>query len=129
ELSFDFSTDGSYSIYAIDRSDNVSSPLTGDYSYEPPQSALLIYPNPIRDIRSAFLEWFFEQSKDESVSLRLYNIKGQRLIDYRFNVPSQSPGMLKLDLVPGLSGLAQGIYLLELNSGGRKMHKKLTILY
>ncbi|MDY0127707.1 MAG: clostripain-related cysteine peptidase, partial [Candidatus Cloacimonadaceae bacterium] len=32
ELSFDFSTDGSYSIYAIDRSDNVSSPLTGDYS-------------------------------------------------------------------------------------------------
>lgn len=129
ELSFDISANGSYSIYAIDRSDNVSSPLMGDYSYEPPQSALLIYPNPIRDLRSAFLEWYLDDGKDASLSLKLYDIKGQKLINYHFSVPGQSPGMLKLDQVPGLSELAQGIYLLELNSGGRKMRKKLTILY
>lgn len=129
ELSFDFAANGSYKIYAIDRSNNVSSALAGDYSYESPEPALLIYPNPIRDLRLAFLEWYSEERSDKSVSLKLYNIKGQRLINYHFNVPSQSPGMLKLDLVPGFDKLAQGIYLLELNSGSKKMRKKLTILY
>lgn len=129
ELSFDIAANGSYTIYAIDRAQNISQALTGDYSHDPLKYSLLIYPNPISDLRLAFLKWYGEESKDESVSLKLYNIKGQKLIHYHFEVPSQNPGMLKLDQVPGLSELAQGIYLLELNSGGKKMHKKLTILY
>lgn len=129
ELSFAFADDGSYSIYAIDQANNVSLPLTREYSYDPPQYALSIYPNPIRDLRNAFLQWYGGESKSESLSLNLYNIKGQKLINHHFDAPSQSPGMLKLDLVPGFDKLAQGIYLLELNSGGKKMRKKLTILY
>lgn len=129
EFSFAFADDGGFSIYAIDQANNVSLPLTREYSYDPPQYALSIYPNPIRDLRNAFLQWYGGESKSEALSLNLYNIKGQKLINHHFDAPSQSPGMLKLDSVPGFAGLAQGIYLLELNSGGKKMHKKLTILY
>ena len=129
ELSFEVMTDGSYRVYAIDRANNVSTALTGEYNYETPEPTLIIYPNPITDLSLAFLEWYHETSKDESLSLNLYNLKGQKVINYRFNVPSQNPGMLKLDWVPGLSELAQGIYLLELKSGDKKMRKKLTILY
>lgn len=130
EFVFDFAieSDGSYALYAMDRIGNESQPLLGTYQYQIPQRSMLVRPNPVLDARLAFLEWYLDDSSAESLTLNLYNLRGQRLICHHFEVPHQSPGLLKLDELPGFTKLKRGIYILELSSGGRKMQKKLTIL-
>lgn len=127
ELSFPIDGDGSYRLYAIDRSANRSEALTGNYSYEAPQKDMLIRPNPIRDTRLAYLEWYPLENKSESVNVTLYNLKGQNVLSKKLQ-SAGGYGILKLDEIPGFSDLALGVYILELKTPAGKMRKKMTIL-
>jgi hypothetical protein len=129
ELDFGIDKDGSYQIFAIDRAGNESEALSGTYLYQVPQAAILIRPNPVRDPRTAYLEWYHEAAKDQALTLTLYNLRGQCVLRQSIDVPNQTPGMLKLDQVSGFASLQRGIYFLELRSAELKLRRKLTILY
>jgi len=129
DLDFGIDQDGSYRIYAIDRAGNESEALSGSYLYQAPQATILIRPNPIRDHRTAYLEWYYDATEEHDLTLTLYNLRGQRILRHSFTSPNQSPGILKLDQVSGFVSLPRGIYFLKLESAELKMRRKLTILH
>jgi len=129
ETNIPIDSDGQYRIYAIDRSGNISSPLAGDYDYQPPQKAMLIRPNPIRDSRLAYLEWYLEDTENKTIKIKLFNIRGQMVAAEEISGGPDGIGMFKLDEMKGFSTLSDGVYILELSSGGNRIRKKLTIMH
>jgi hypothetical protein len=85
-----------------------------------PALALTAYPNPFNP--STKVE--FEVPRAGKTTLKLYNMKGQLLKVLADETFRQGKHTLSLDL----DQQASGIYILSLESGGKRLHKRITLM-
>ncbi|MEM9819944.1 MAG: reprolysin-like metallopeptidase [Bacteroidota bacterium] len=82
------------------------------------QNAVLIYPNPTDDL----LNVEFQRAFDSAVSLGLYNIHGQKIMEQKLD---RSPANTIVQV--NTSNLTNGLYLLQIEGASGSTVKKVTI--
>lgn len=127
-ITFPINGSGEYNIYAIDRSGNRSVPLNNNYTYKTPIQSIYSRPNPIRSKSLAYLDWYIDDWQEDTLTLSIYSIRGQRVLRHVFANTLKYAGSLVLSDIPGFASLNAGVYIIELKSNGKSMKCKLTIL-
>jgi lysophospholipase L1-like esterase len=79
-----------------------------------------LYPNPANDILNIELL----VSKPSQINIKIYNLKGALLIENNQYLPSQGKRTIQLKI----NGLANGIYLYQINCSGNQYNGKFKIL-
>jgi hypothetical protein len=81
--------------------------------------ALSVYPNPV----SATATVSFQNSKQELVSIRVFNMHGAVVLE----IPTARYNSGSNEVVLDFSKLASGVYNLQLNSGDKIINRKITV--
>lgn len=118
EVGEGYAIDGQGKYYQYDGAAPIDIPITFEQKEEEVLTAnnLLVYPNPVSDVLNVQLQSFNHQVKDIS----LYNITGQKVFQ---SVP------LETKRFPiSVSGLAEGLYIMSVQTDGGVLSKKVEVL-
>ena len=99
---------------------NTNPPVENDNNVEIANSELTIYPNPT----SKTLKIKSDSKADESMNISLYNLRGQKVLNY--NNMEMKSGYLELNIRE--KKLANGVYFIKISSNKRDELKKLLLL-
>ncbi|MDP3113840.1 MAG: clostripain-related cysteine peptidase [Candidatus Cloacimonadaceae bacterium] len=119
---------GIFRIRAIDTSGNVSDYATSNYQYSAPGFDILVAPNPISSRNMASLRWFVPDEVSGNIRLRIYNIRGRRVLENDLGQARPGEGIQPLILLPGFEIISAGRYVLEIKIGKRIRRQIFTIL-
>ena len=100
---------------------NTNPPIENeDHDVELAHSELILYPNPITNK----LHFKSSEKTDETFNVSLYNIRGQKVLNY--NNMEMKSGYLELNLTE--KKVANGVYFIKISSNKRNELRKLLIL-
>ncbi len=118
---------GQIEIKARDLSGNWSQTSIASYQYNTPQTTLFLAPNPVYDPRTASLKWFMELTEPVSATLRVYDIRGRKVIERSLGMISAGENMYFLGADPDFRTLASGCYYTEIRYGKNSVRAGFTI--
>jgi len=87
---------------------------------------LTIYPNPLAILKTNIMHLNIQGNKSEKINIALYNIKGQKILEKRYQLPKNQDSNLQWDL--SNIKLANGVYLIRYSDQETQIQKKIVIL-
>lgn len=97
---------------------NVLAGTTG-MNEQPLINVMDVYPNPVADV----INTSFDLTRDSEIAIRVLNLSGQTV----YSIPSTFYGTGSHEIKMDASGLAKGMYLVEIQSEGFKSNRKIVV--
>ncbi len=118
---------GYIKIRAIDQKGNSSGTDSLAFNVPPISRTIIVAPNPIRDLSTAMIKFFNEES-DTDFRLSIYDIRGRKLFTKSQANLQAGENALYFGIENGLPDLASGQYFIRLEMGKRVYNSRFTVL-